>query len=153
MNFVDFKNLDLEKIITPVGVEIYERLLREAQYDPEEIDFVVNGFKFGFSLEYTGDRKVRMSSPNLKLERGMEADLWEKIMKEVECKRFAGPFAEPPFEHFIQSPLALVPKGEEDTRLIFHLSYLRGGAKKSVNANTPKENAPPNTRICPMLFD
>ena len=53
-----------------------------------------------------------------------EIILWNKVMKEVKEKRFAGPFKEIPFEHFIQSPIGLVPKdGGKYYRLIFHLSY------------------------------
>ena len=60
-------------------------------------------------------------------------------MKEVKHKRYAGPYKDPPFEHFIQSPVGLVPKdGGTKTRLIFHLSHPRGTGR-SVNANTPKE--------------
>ena len=69
-------------------------------------------------------------------------------MKEVQLKRFAGPFSEPPFQNYIQSPLGLVPKDNgSSTRLIFHLSNPRIKPTKdnilpqqrSVNANTPKE--------------
>ena len=59
-------------------------------------------------------------------------------MKEVKLNRYAGPFAEPPFEFFIQSLIGLVPKDNgTNTRLIFHLSYPRLG--KSVNSETPPE--------------
>ena len=61
-------------------------------------------------------------------------------MKEVNLGRYAGPFEDPPFEHFIQSPIGLVPKdGGKNTRLIFHLSYPRDGGNSSVNANTPPD--------------
>ena len=60
-------------------------------------------------------------------------------MKEVKLKRYAGPFKNIPFEHFIQSPIGLVPKDSgRDCCLIFHLSYPRGTGK-SLNANTPAE--------------
>ena len=63
-------------------------------------------------------------------------------MKEVQLKRYAGPFKNIPFENYIQSPIGLVPKdGGKKTRLIFHLSYPRkvcDGVPKSVNGNTPK---------------
>ena len=82
--------------------------------------------------------KVRRTSPNLKLRIGNETILWNKMMKEVKEKRFAGPFENPPFEHFIQSPVGLVPKDDgKKTRLIFHLSYPRSG--DSVNSLTPHE--------------
>ena len=54
-------------------------------------------------------------------------------MKEVQAKRVAGPFEKVPFEYYIQSPIGLVQKDNgTKTRLIFHLSYQKGGA--SVNA-------------------
>ena len=54
-------------------------------------------------------------------------------------KHVAGPFADVPFDFFIQSPVGLVAKdGRTDTCLIFHLSYLKN-SKDSVNVNVPRE--------------
>ena len=60
-------------------------------------------------------------------------------MKEVECGWYAGLFDEPPFEYFVQSPVELVPKAGNKTRLIFHLSYDFGPEvkDKSINFYTP----------------
>ena len=65
--------------------------------------------------------------------------MWNKLMKEVKLQRVAGPFDHIPFEHFIQSPIGLVPKdGECQTRLIFHLSHhFEDG--NSVNSHIPAE--------------
>ena len=96
----------------------------------------MDGFRYGFDLEYRGDSKVRRYSPNLKIRQGVgsEVEMWNKVMKEVRDKRYAGPFEEPPFDHFIQSPIGLVPKDKSTkTRLIFHLSYLRHTPKHSIN--------------------
>ena len=81
-----------------------------------------------------------MTSKNLKFRGvGDHIILWNKVIKEVKLKRYAGPFKEPPFKFFIQSPIGLVPKDNgNDTRLIFHLSHPRGTGT-SVNANTPEE--------------
>ena len=84
-----------------------------------------------------GDRNVRRFAPNLKLNCGDTFEHWEKIMKEVRLKRFVGPFEQPPYQYFMHSPVGLVPKSNGDTRLIFHLSYPRGGV--SVNSGTPTE--------------
>ena len=60
-------------------------------------------------------------------------------MKEVELGRYAGPYEDPPFESFVQSPIGLVPEDKgTKTRLIFHLSYPRSG--DSVNSGIPKES-------------
>ena len=63
-------------------------------------------------------------------------------MKEVQLGCYAGPFDEPPFENYIQSPIGLVPKDKRrKTRLIFHLSYDFGEQyeEKSVNFHIPDE--------------
>ena len=44
-------------------------------------------------------------------------------MKEVELHRYAGPYEKLPFDQYVESPIGLVPKAGNKTRLIFHLSY------------------------------
>ena len=134
-----FENFDLDSIKTPVDIETFNKLLTDSGYDKQETEFLVDGFKYGFSIGYEGPNDVKIRSPNLKFrEVGDSITLWNKVMKEVKENRYAGPFKEIPFEHFIQSPIGLVPKdGGKDTRLIFHLSYPRGQSI-SVNANTPE---------------
>ena len=134
-----FENFDLENVVSPVNVDMLEALLRESQYDEEETRFLTHGFRFGFDIGFRGNIKnVRRTAPNLKLRVGSEVILWNKIMKEVKLKRYAGPFCEVPFPEFIQSPVGLVPKDSgRDTRLIFHLSYPRDG--ESINSCTPKD--------------
>ena len=139
-----FENFDLELVITPVNWKRLKYLLDEAGYDKKKTEFLVRGFRDGFRLEYEGDPFVMVNSPNLKLTVGDETDLWNKVMKEIRLKRYAGPYKKIPFKHYIQSPIGLVPKdGGKDTRLIFHLSYPRnvkdGQKSLSVNANTPSE--------------
>ena len=137
-----YENFDLTSVVTPVDADKLEDLLVKTHFDPKERQFIVNGFRNGFDLGFEGDvdrDKIKYLSPNLKLRVGSQVSLWNKIMKEVKLKRYAGPFAEPPYEYFIQSPVGLVPKdGGRDTRLIFHLSYPRDGSRKSVNQCTPK---------------
>ena len=133
-----FENTDLENIFTPVKVDKLEQLLTESDYDQEKTQYLVNGFKHGFSLEFEGDCTGQRTAPNLKLRVGNSIELWNKVMLEVKANRYAGPFEEPPFKDFIQSPIGLVPKDKgKKTRLIFHLSYPRTG--DSVNSGIPYE--------------
>ena len=137
-----YENFDLEHVFTPVNVKEYERLLVESNYDSDKTKYLVNGFRHGFSIGYNGPENVQMNSKNLDLHGlGTETDLWNKIMKEVQVKRYAGPFKTVPFRNYIQSPIGLVPKdGGRKTRLIFHLSHPRGVVPpKSVNGNTPTQ--------------
>ena len=125
-------------MVTPIDVKDLKILLEESACPDTE--FIVQGFTRGFDIGYRGNTKVKMTANNLKFHGiGNEVILWNKVMKEVKVKRYAGPFKQIPYEYFIQSPLGLVPKdGGKSTRLIFHLSYPRGKGT-SVNANTPKE--------------
>ena len=139
---LQYSNFDLKTVFTPVKPDVLEDLLLKSGYDAQKTQYLVKGFHEGFSIGYEGPRNVKQKSPNLPLTIGSEIDLWNKVMKEVKEKRFAGPYSEIPFDTYIQSPIGLVPKDNgTKTRLIFHLSYPRTGRniKLSVNANTPPE--------------
>ena len=134
----NFSNLDLENIVTPLNVKLFEELLIESDYDIEERQFLVKGFSEGFDIGYTGPKARQSRSRNIPFTVGDKYDMWGKIMKEVKAGRYAGPYEEVPFENFIQSPVGLVPKAGNKTRLIFHLSFnFEDG--KSVNAHTPRD--------------
>ena len=137
---LQYENLDLQNIHTPVNYRALDYLLKDTSYDESETKFLVQGFKNGFDLGYRGSIKIQLKAPNLKFTIGDEIELWNKVMGEVREKRYAGPFDTIPFQHFIQSPIGLVPKeGGAKTRFIFHLSYPRGEQKLSVNSNTPPD--------------
>ena len=132
--------MDLTNLVTLVDADKLEEILTAVNYDSERTQFLVDGFRNGFTIGYAGSRTVKLTAPNLKIRVGSEVELWNKMIKEVEAKRYAGPFAEIPFQdYYIQSPIGLVPKDNgKCTCLKFHLSYPRDG-KSLVNYNTPKE--------------
>ena len=78
--------------MTPVNVSNLENLLYKSGYDKVKSKFLINGFKKGFQIGFKGNRKVKRNAPNLKFTIGNEVKLWNKVMKEVEAKRYAGPF-------------------------------------------------------------
>ena len=121
-------------MVTPVKVGVLKQYLLNSNYDKEKTGYLINGFENGFNLGYRGPKNVKMTSKNLRFVVGDEIELWNKVMKEVELKRYAGPFRSIPFDNYN----GLVPKDGNKTRLIFHLSYPRDG-ELSVNYNTPKE--------------
>ena len=128
----------MEDIITPVNANKFRELLEMAGYDQHKTNYLHKGFSEGFDLNYKGPLKgCKRFAPNLKLRVGSPHQLWNKVMSEVKLGRFAGPYKQPPFEHFVQSPIGLVPKDKGvKTRLIFHLSYPKDG--HSVNSGIPK---------------
>ena len=127
--------------ITLLNVSKYVRALQEADYNPEEIRFLKDGFTNGFDIGYRGPKIHQSRSKNITFTIGDKMDMWGKIMKEVKAKRFAGPYEAIPYENFIQSPTGLVPKAGNKTRLIFHLSYRFGDREEdmSLNEGTPRE--------------
>ena len=136
-----FENYDLQNIYTPVDADKFEELLIQTGYDRTKTDFIINGFRRGFLLNFKGNWKVKQRSANLKLEVVSKVELWNKILKEVKAKRVAGPYEEIPFEFYIQSPVGSVPKDKgTKTCLIFHLSHPRSGKGQSVNAGIPAED-------------
>ena len=86
--------------ITPVKVDILEDLLTQYNYNTKETKFLIDGFTNGFEIGYKGDREVQQLSKNLRLDCGSPCDIWNKMMKEVKLKRFAGPFERIPFPVF-----------------------------------------------------
>ena len=125
-----FENYNLTDVVTPVDVDKLKDILVNCGYNRQKIDYLCDRFRNGFDLGYEGlEQNVARTAPNLKLRVGSKTELWNKVMTEVKAGRYAGPFKnKPPFEHFIQSPIGLVPKDKgKKTRLIFHLSYQRTG--------------------------
>ena len=125
--------------MTPIRVNVYEDLLRQSQYPDDKIEFLIKGIRDRFDINYKGPEDRKDLSENLPLTLGNKTDLWNKVMKEVKNKRYAGPFSSIPFDTYMQSPIGLVPKAGNKTRLIFHLSYLFKSGKGSVNSNTPED--------------
>ena len=107
---VYFSNYNLDMIVMPVKVTRFIQLLHESNYNESEVQFLEDGLTNGFSIGYEGLQDHRSLAVNIPLMVGSEVDLWNKLMKEVKLGRVAGPFDEILFEHFIQSPIGLVPK-------------------------------------------
>ena len=133
-----FYNYNLTDICTPINVEALHNLLHRSNYLGEEMEFIVDGFTNGFKIEYCGPEDRRDTSRNLPLTIGNKTILWNKVMKEVQLGRYAGPYDDIPYDNFIQSPIGLVPKAGNKTRLIFHLSYTFPNGNQSVNYWTPE---------------
>ena len=114
-----YTNFDLINVVTSVDADMLGKLLEQSNYDERETEFLVKGFKSGFELGYCGKKHdIQCRAPNLKLRVGNETILWNKIMKEVKLKRYAGPYRHPLFTDFTQSPVGLVPKSNGDISLV-----------------------------------
>ena len=135
---VRFNNLKLDEIVSPINVDKYEYYLKRTGYNTEKTRYLVDGFKCGFDLGYVGPEERQDKSSNIPIRIGSKTILWNKVMAEVKERRYSGPFAEIPLDSYVQSPLGLVPKGIDKTRLIFHLSYDFENFK-SINYYTPED--------------
>ena len=123
-------NHDITSVTTPINVREYGRLLRLTGYNRRKTAHLIKGFTYGFDLGYRGPTDRADSSNNLPLTVGNSTILWNKVMGEVELGRYAGPFEIPPYKTYMQSPIGLVPKANNKTRLIFHLSFDFGKEEK-----------------------
>ena len=68
--------MDLTNVVTPVNADALGFLLQESEYDEVKTQFLVDGFRNGFSIQYNGPKTVRHFSPNLKIRVGDNIDLW-----------------------------------------------------------------------------
>ena len=115
--------------------------MERTNYNIEETQYLLAGFRKGFSLGYQGPWERRDNAANILLNKevGDEIDLWEKMAKEVKTNRFAGPFNKIPYDCYVQSPVGLIPKSGGQSHLIFHLSYDFKGGGLSINHYIPQE--------------
>ena len=121
---------------TPVKIKELAKYLDG--YDEELKDYIINGFEKGFSLEFKGERSLKEPN-NLRSAINNKAIAQEKIDKEVELGRIAGPFESPPIKNLTISPIGLHPKKKPgEFRLITHLSHPKG---RSINDGIAHEDA------------
>jgi len=107
----------------PTPINVARLILEAAQYDSDDKNTLIEGFKHGFKLQYTGPRVFRDCSNSPSFTKLYDVGR-EKIMKEIRLGRIAGPYSQPPMNNLICSPLALIPKkAPHDYRLIHNLSF------------------------------
>ncbi|KAJ1119854.1 hypothetical protein NDU88_008039 [Pleurodeles waltl] len=93
-----------------------------------ERELLFNGFSEGFRIPYDGPSLSRGAN-NLRSAMEARGVVREKLEKECQLGRVAGPFIHPPLSNFIVSPLGIVPKKEQGKyRLIHHLSFPKGSS-------------------------
>ena len=102
------------------------------------MDYVIKGFKFGFSLKYKGPLENR--PPKNLLSAYQHTDkLWVSLIKEVKLDHMLGPFLVQPLDPLICSPVGMVDKWDsQEMRHITHLSHPRG---RSINAYIDPDDA------------
>ncbi len=108
------------RVSTPVDCGQLDLLLR-SHPQPDIALTLVDAFKYGFNIGYTGPRSA-CYSPNLRSAYDHPDVVDRLLAKETQLGHVAGPFAHPPFNPLHCSGLGLVPKDTTDWRLIFHLS-------------------------------
>lgn len=97
-------------------------------YDIVLKQFLVDGFRYGFRVNFVGER-LAVESPNLQSALERPEITSAKLRKECEAGRIVGPFSTPPFPNFRCSPLGIVPKKvPSEFRMIHHLSYPKGSS-------------------------
>jgi hypothetical protein len=106
---------------TPIKVERLSFWLND--YPDQDItNYLLNGFKNGFKLRYTGPR-IHIFLKKLKSAIMYPEIFQEKLNKELMLGHLYGSFKHPPFSNLRINPCGLVPKKSGGWRLITHLSF------------------------------
>ncbi|XP_069123083.1 uncharacterized protein [Argopecten irradians] len=114
------------KVISSVDPLFLARALQG--YDQGKASYLVNGFTEGFQFHFQGEPSHEFCN-NLVSAKDMPEIVDEKLAKEIQAGRIAGPFSNPPFSTFQLSPLGVVLKKESNKfRLIHHLSFPEGSS-------------------------
>ena len=107
-------------------------------YDQQRLDYLITGFSHGFHLGCVGPPFSTLSK-NHKSTDQFPWVIQDFVSEGILQNRIAGPFSAPPFEHFVVSPLGVVPKSEVGKyRVIHDLSFPK---QHSVNDLIPPENS------------
>ena len=138
--------------ITPINVTALQVMLEEYP-DKCKAKFLVDGFKNGFKIGFTGKHES-FCCGNLKSADEKLPKLRELILKEIKLGRIKGPFLKEPLPNTRVSPLGMVPKKGEDGSFtgwqkITHLSYPRKGEFGSIKGGID----PADTKVKYQLFD
>lgn len=105
-------------------------------YDSNLKDYLIQGFIWGFRLGCTNEQYSTIS-PNHQSILKFAKIVDERLYTEKRLGRIAGPFESPPYEHFVCSPLAIIPKSApEKFRLIHNLFFPNDN---SVNLGIPPD--------------
>ena len=119
---------------TPVNVAVLSRVL--LGYSSRIAYRLIKGFSEGFKINYQGPR-ITSTAPHLGSAYENPDVVDEKLRKERELGRIAGPFDTPPLENLHVSPLGVIPKKTPgEFRMIHNLSYPKGA---SINDSIPPE--------------
>jgi hypothetical protein len=90
---------------------------------PDKARDLIEGLEYGFELKYSGPRRL-FEAKSKEIVGYYEDIAKQKIMKEKQLGRIAGPFSNPPFPTFRVSPISVIPqKSSSEFRLIHNLSF------------------------------
>ena len=99
---MDVANIILDKPTTPINKVKLEEMLEG--YDVHKVQYLLNGFTFGFKLGFAGKNKPRISV-NLRSALENKNVVSAKVQTELQQNRIGGPFPAPPLPNFCVSPI------------------------------------------------
>ena len=89
--------------VNPVSYKILDNLLKDHP-NRDKVNYVIQGFRVGFSLKYNGPLENRQPK-NLLSAYQHSGKLWASLMKEVHLGRMLGPFLVQPIDPLICLPV------------------------------------------------
>ena len=126
----------IAEVLAPAGLQLAQTPILLSKMRPflqsypnrHDAQVLFQGFSVGFRLGYTGPRTAS-AARNLVSVRGNLPIVRQKIDRELQLGRVAGPFSTPPLPNLRCSPVGLVPKqAPGEFRLIHNLSSPLGNS-------------------------
>jgi hypothetical protein len=125
-------------VTTPFKPAAWMRLL--APYpDRAWAHRLVHDLIHGVDIGFRGRRTQRRTSRNFTASPAEDEAITADLAAEVALHHIAGPYQQPPFRHYVCSPLKTVPKkgNAAKFRIIHHLSYPHGRSINTFTADWP----------------
>ncbi len=125
-------------VVTPFKPAAWRQLLAEYP-DRNWAHRLVHDLVHGVDIGFQGSRLHRREARNMTASSAEDAAITTDLIAEVGLHHVAGPYVQPPFEHYVCSPLKTVPKkgNAAKFRIIHHLSYPHGRSVNSFTADWP----------------
>ena len=118
----NIQTLDINnKADSPINLDTLKQWLTAYPKQADK-ELLWDGFSNGFRIPYTGPRASRFAC-NHKSAIILSSVVQDKLEQEIARGRVAGPFQHTPIPNPIVSPLGLVPKENDEYKLIFDLSF------------------------------
>ena len=82
----EHEDLEWQDIVMPIDIDRFSRYLQLSNYPQDKSQDLIQGFRLGFDIGYRGPENRTHEARNIPLKIGSQAEMWNKVIKEVELR-------------------------------------------------------------------